>query len=379
MLRREFLLSSGIAAVAALPLAAGAAIGPPPASQIPVNFQFDGLALPPPIYARLLQELSAGLVPDNYSIGGVVGELEQRFAERLGKPAAIFLPTGTLANQLAVRALAGADRRVLVQADSHLYCDSGDASTVLSGLNLVPLARGRPELTMADVEEAVGRASAGRVPSPVGVISIENPVRRHHHRMVDFSEVHRISAFARARGIRLHLDGARLFNLPQHSGVPISQWTALFDTVYVSLWKHFNAASGAILAGDAAVIDGLRGVRRMFGGALPQAWPIAVVALHFVDSYEREYAAAWRVAEALFAALPRERFELERIDDGTSMLWLDLLQADAAAFARRLADDGMAVSSPRAGTRIALQVNASLAAARADDVIDAFVRAAGAR
>src|SRR4051794_2122278 len=107
----------------------------------PVQFRSDGLGLPPLAYARLLAEIAQcqGIAPDDYSRGGVVAELETRMAALLGKEAAVFLPTGTLANHLALRLLTGPRRRVLVQRESHLYCDEGDAAQQLSGFNLVPL------------------------------------------------------------------------------------------------------------------------------------------------------------------------------------------------------------------------------------------------
>lgn len=383
MQRRNFLLGSGAVALGALPLAATRGAAAKPVAPAPrLNLTHDGLALSPQEYAAQLAELAAAgaLQADNYSIGGVIAELEQRFAQRLGKPAAVFLPSGTLANHLAVRTLAGADRRVLVQADSHLYCDSGDAATVLSGLQLVPLAAGRPTMTLAEVQQQVERAAGGRVPAQVGVISIEAPVRRDDHRMVDVDETLRVADYARSRGIRLHLDGARLFNLPQHSGRTLQQWTAPFDTVYVSLWKHFNAMSGAILAGEKAVIENLYHVRRMFGGSLPQAWPVAALALRYLDSYERDYAAAWRTLDECSAALPRERFKLQRLPDGTSKVWLALHGIDPATFAARLATAGIGiVAGTDAKGRIPLLVNTSLARIRGDALAAELLRAAGTR
>ena len=383
MQRRDFLRGSGVAALGVLPYAAARAVEAKPApTRVTVNFTQDGLALSPQDYAGQLAQLTAegALTPDGYSNGGVIAELEQRFAAKLGKPAAVFLPTGTLANHVALRALAGDDRRVLVQADSHLYCDSGDAATVLSGLQLVPLAAGRPTITLDEVKEQVGRVEGGRVPGRIGVISIESPVRRHDHRMVDVAETRRVTDYARSLGMRLHLDGARLFNLPQHSGRTVKEWTAPFDTVYVSLWKHFNAMSGAILAGEQAVIENLYHVRRMFGGSLPQAWPVAAPALRYLDSYERDYAAAWRTLDDGFAALPRERFELQRPADGTSKAWLKLHGVDARAFATRLVSEGIAVPVPTdASGRIPLLVNTSLAGIRAEALAAAFLRAAEIR
>ena len=100
----------------------------------------DGIHHTPAEYAALLQKLSATLQPDDYSLGGVVTQLEQSVAAALGKETAVWLSTGTLANHLAVRLLAGEKRRVLVQQECHLYNDCGDCCQTLSGLHLVPLA-----------------------------------------------------------------------------------------------------------------------------------------------------------------------------------------------------------------------------------------------
>src|SRR5215469_15570625 len=102
-------------------------------------------------------------------------------------------------------------RRVLVQRESHIYNDSGDCAQELSGLSLVPLAPERATFTLAEVEAEVARAEEGRVSTPVGAISIESPVRRVLGEVFDFVEMQRIAAFARDKGIGLHLDGARLF------------------------------------------------------------------------------------------------------------------------------------------------------------------------
>jgi threonine aldolase len=117
-----------------------------------VRLSGDGLGLSPVEYAALLHRLldEKGIVPDSYSLGGVVEELEERCARVLGKERAIFMPTGTLANHLAVRALAGGSSRVIVQEESHLYQDEGDCAQTLSNLTLMPLAAGRATFTADD-------------------------------------------------------------------------------------------------------------------------------------------------------------------------------------------------------------------------------------
>ena len=168
---------------------------------------------------------------------------------------AVYLPTGTLANHLALRRLARDGRRVLVQQESHVYNDEGDCAQQLSGLTLVPLAPGRATFTLADVEAELRRVETGRVHTAVGAISIELPVRRIMGEVFDFAEMQKITAFARERRIGLHLDGARLFLASAYTGISPATCAALFDTVYVSLYKYFNAASGAILAGPRHLLE----------------------------------------------------------------------------------------------------------------------------
>ena len=383
--RRRFLGVTG--AAAASPMLA--ALGTPAAANATatllkrVNFASDGLGLSPAEYAALLGEVVAqdGFEPDYYSQGGVVRELERRFAKLLGKDDAIYLPTGTLANHLAVRKLAGDDRRVLVQAESHFYNDSGDCAQTLSGLNLVPLAERGSTLPVDEVERWLARSDSGRVETRVGVIAIESPVRRRDHEMADFDELRRMSSLARARGIRLHLDGARMFNLPLHSGKSLHDYGALFDTVYVSLWKHFNAGSGAILAGEAGFIEGLYHQRRMFGGALPHAWPEAAVALRFVDGYMEDYATSWQVADRLIALLQEDRrFSFEKVPRGTSRLFMTVTGVAPELFREHLAKQEVALSrgDPDSG-RFALQVNPTLLRVSADTLAGTFINAAGGR
>jgi threonine aldolase len=350
--------------------------GPPSGT---VDFTVDGLGLSPREYSQELIKLSEGgqVQPDSYSVGGTITELEQQFATLLGKERALFVPTGTLANHLAVRRLAGSDRRVLVQAESHLYNDSGDCAGVLSGLTLIPLAPGEDGFTAGQVEGALERAASAKVEAPIGVISIESPVRRRDHAMFDFDEMTRICALARRHGIRLHLDGARLFNLPHHSGRTVEDFTSLFDTVYVSLWKCFNAASGAILAGSRAHIDGLYQVRRMFGGSLPQAWPVAALALRYATGYLDEYSRAWTVASRFLALLEKDdRFVVERVPNGTSAFRLRVRGVEPGKLAERLASQQIVLPHPTETGAFRMIVNTSLNRADPDALAHAFAVAA---
>jgi threonine aldolase len=287
-----------------LPLAAkrGEMINP---SACAIHFRSDGLALSPTNYARLLARLAEehGIAADEFSLGGVVERLEARMAALLGKETAVFMPSGTLANHLAVRLLAQHGRRVLVQRESHLYSDTGDCAQELSGLTLVPLAAGRASFSLDEIVAETARAEGGRVGTPIGAISIESPVRRLSGEVFDYAEMRRIADFAREHRIGLHLDGARLFLATPYTGIAPAEYAAPFDTVYVSLYKYFNAAAGAVLAGPRHLLDGLYHQRRMFGGGLRQAWPYAAVALHFLEGFAERFAQAAAATASLFRAL----------------------------------------------------------------------------
>jgi threonine aldolase len=307
-----------------------------------------------------------------------VAALEDDFARLLDKEAALFMPTGTLANHSAVRALAGDRRRVIVQEISHLYNDSGDCAQELSALNLVPLAPGRASFAWEDVAAILERTASGRVARSVGAISIESPVRRLHNQAFDWDAMQDVCAQARSRGIALHLDGARLFVAAAYSGRRPADYAAPFDTVYVSLWKCFNAGGGAILAGPRAVLADLHHVRRrMFGGALWQAWPYAVVARHYADGYLERLGAAVRASETLIRLLSDDpRFGIERVPDGTSVFRLRLRTGDEPTFRRGLSARGITLPAPD-GHGFWLRVNETLLAESPAALAAAFGAALG--
>ena len=243
-----------------------------------------------------------------------------------------------------MRVLAQRGRRVLVQRESHIHNDSGDCAQELSGLTLIPLAPDRATLTLAEVAAEVERAEEGRVVTPVGVIAIESPVRRVVGEVFDFAEMQRITAFARERRIGLHLDGARLFLASPYTGIAPETYAALFDTVYVSLYKYFNAAGGAVLAGPRDMLADLYHQRRMFGGSLRQAWPCAAVALHYLDGFGERFGHAVEAAETLFRAVgEHERCQLLRSPAATNVARLRVHGDDAAGLPERLHASGVSI------------------------------------
>ncbi len=350
-----------------------------------IHFRSDGLALSPGEYACLLARLAEnhGIAADEFSRDGVVARLEDRMAAMLGKEIAVFVPSGTLANHLALRLLAQRGRRVLVQRESHIYNDTGDCAQELSGLTLIPLAPDRASFGLAEAAAEVARIEGARVATPVGVISIESPVRRVRGEVFDFSEMQRIAGFAREHRIGLHLDGARLFLASAYTGIAPQTYAALFDTVYISLYKYFNAAGGAVLAGPRHLLENLYHQRRMFGGGLRQAWPYAAVALHYIDGFGERFERAAATAEALFCALREHgRCEILRPAAATNVTRLRILRSDASRLPERLLARGVsirpALQSTAEGGEFELFTNETILRRPAAETIGIFLEALGA-
>ena len=343
-----------------------------------VHTSGDGIGITPREYAALLNRLcqSKVVVDDNYLLGGEVEAFEQHWAKLLGKETAVFMPSGTLANQLALRALAGSKRRVIVPEVSHIYNDTGDACQTLSGQTLMPLAPGRATFTRADVEAVLTRTAGGRVSTDVGAIVIESPIRRLSGQMFDWDEVKRISALARDRGIGMHLDGARLFMASAYTGISPAEYAAHFDTVYISLWKYFNCGIGAILAGPKRVLDGMFHVRRMFGGNLAVGWNAALVARHYMDGFEGRLKSAVQISETFYSAMAKHpRITIERIPNGTNLTRVTFKGISAADVAKQLAERGVAMSAPREPATLTFGVNETWNRMPAADLIRAFEQA----
>ena len=384
--RRRFLrtgalgLGAGVLTPSMATAQRGRAVAPGTAAptSMRVRMTGDGLGLTAGDQARLLTQLAddGQIDRDSYSNGGTVEHLEQRLAALLGKERAVFMPTGTLANHLAVRALAGGTGRAVVQAESHLFNDSGDCVQTLSAITLMPLAPGQSTFTLDALQEVVGRTASGRVARPVSVISIETPVRRRYGETFDEREMERVTDYARREGIRLHLDGARLFLQSAYTGIDVAEYARPFDTVYVSLYKYFNAVSGAILAGPRALLDDMYHTRRMFGAGLPGVWPFAAVALHHVSGFVDRFRDAVAVSEAFIAQLTQhDAFTVERMTGGTNLFRLSVAAPDLVVFRRRLRDQGVDLGGASSDGWFLVGVNETWNRTTAGALADKFVAA----
>ncbi len=329
----------------------------------PVDFIQDGLALAPSETARLLQRITERrtIQRDSYLAGGAVEELEQRLAQRLGKEAGLYVPTGTLANHLAVTALTRHGDRVVVDATSHLARDAGDGLPRWAGRSLIRVEDERAGFSPAALEKVLAEAAGGKVAVAIGAIALESPMRR---RLCEVIAPERFSALidlARSHSVPIHLDAARLLPGCAWTGEEPAEVAGHADTVYVSLWKCFNAPSGALLAGTRSSIEPLRAVRRSLGGCPPTAWINAAIALNFLDDgavpFELARAAGERLIEQIESA---GHLRFERVPHGTSIVLLS--KVDNGAPNPSPSDESMSVrlSALDNHGRLAIKINPTL-------------------
>ena len=232
---------------------------------------------PRAILAELAEETDPETPSDSYGTGELLETLERRVATLLGKEAAVFMPSGTMAQQIALRIWSERTGRgaVAYHATSHLALHEANALTFLHGLR--PLVAGTPNelLTAGDVR-ALG--------DPIAALLIELPQRELGARLPAWDDLVALCDAARERGSALHLDGARLWEAQPFYARPHAAIAALFDSVYVSFYKGLGAIAGAALAGDAALIAEARIWQHRHGGRLVSIAPFALSALQALDA-----------------------------------------------------------------------------------------------
>jgi threonine aldolase len=250
--------------------------------------------MPHRVLQQVLDHLPADTPPDGPD--GPVALLERRIAELLGTPAALFFPTGTMAQQSALRVHAERRGRFAFAAHPrcHLAVWEQQGHAVVHGLRFHPVGDANTLLTVDDLD-AVGERLAALV--------LELPQRDIGGQLPDWAALRAQVAWARDRGAAAHLDGARLWEAQPYYDRPHAEIAGLFDTAYVSLYKGLQGARGAVLAGDDEFLAEAAVWRQRLGGKLPDAWPLAAVALVGLDELLPRMPAFRDHAVALAAAI----------------------------------------------------------------------------
>jgi threonine aldolase len=293
----------------------------------PIDLRSDTVTQPTPAMRRAIAEAEVG--DDVFGDDPTVLRLEERVAGILGKEAALLVPSGTMANQLAVRVHTQPGDEVLVEAQAHLYYYEAGAPAALSGVMCRCLPGQRGVFTAADIEAALRPADA-HFP-PTRLVCVENTHNRGGGKVWPFERLREVAACARRHGLALHLDGARLWNASVASGVPERDYAAWFDTVSVCFSKGLGAPVGSALAGPRDLIERARRFRKMFGGGMRQAGILAAGALFALEHHRarlaEDHAHARRLAEAL-AGLPGAAIDPASVE--TNLVYFRVTQRPAA-------------------------------------------------
>ncbi|MDB4970056.1 MAG: Low-specificity L-threonine aldolase [Myxococcales bacterium] len=317
---------------------------------------------------------------DVYGEDPSVNQLQERVAALLGKEAALYVPSGTMANQIALAIHTRPGDEVLVSHGAHCMVFESGAAGALAGVQFGVIGDKRGRFTAADVAEAINPDNHHFAPTTL--VAVENTHNRGGGAIVAQRDILAIADLVHRRGLALHLDGARIWNAHVATGMPLHELAAPFDTVSVCLSKGLGAPVGSLMAGTKALVHKAHRRRKMLGGGMRQAGLLAAAGLwaleHNLARLAEDHANARRFAEPL-ARLPGIGLDLATVE--TNIVIWDLLPdcpLDGAAFVARARAQGLLLNAVaarrlRAVTHLDVDANACAAAA---EIAAAVLRAA---
>src|SRR5438552_108768 len=313
----------------------------------------DTATRPTPGMRRAMAEAEVG--DEQRGLDPTTNALQDCTARLLGKEAALFLPSATMANLIACRLHTNPGEAVILESRCHILNAEGGGLAVHSGLVPRPIGGDRGRFTPEQVREQLSGPSPYRPPTTL--LACEQTHNAGGGTVWPAEQLAAVCAAAREAGLKTHLDGARLFNAAVAAGVPATAFTAPFDTVMICLSKGLGAPTGAVLAGPAEAMGRARILKQLFGGAMRQSGVLAAAGLyaldHHVERLAEDHAHARMLAEGL-AELPGAELDPGAVE--TNIVIFEV--ADAPGLVRSLAsqvelqaDDQHRV---RAVTRLAL-------------------------
>jgi threonine aldolase len=302
---------------------------------------------------------------DVYGEDPTVNALQEEGARLTGKEAALFVPSGTMANQAALRAQTQHGDLVLASDGAHLLRYESGAAAAISGVQVKTI--GAHGLFGADDVRRAVTASDHHNP-PTTLVALENTHNAAGGRIVPLDLVREVAHTARELGLGLHLDGARVFNAAAATGVPVAEWSAPFDTVTFCLSKGLGAPVGSLVCGTAGTIDRVHRVRKMLGGGMRQAGILAAAGLFALAHNVARLAEDHDNAARLARGLSELGLEVDPWPE-TNIVFVRVRQG-AADLARALRARGVLVNAV-ADDRLRAVTHLDVSA---DDVADALAR-----
>jgi threonine aldolase len=298
-----------------------------------VDLRSDTVTRPSPAMRRAIAEAEVG--DDQYGEDPSVIALQERVAALLGKEAALFVPTGTMANQLALKLFCRPGDDVVVGVESHAVWHETGAGAANAGVQFTEI--GDDGLFSAEEFLAARKPKDHLLYPPTTLVQVEDTQNRKGGLVWSPDELRRVGDAAREHGVASYLDGARLLNAAVARGDAPADLAAPFDLVSIALSKGLGCPAGSVMAGTAADVAALVRYRRMLGGALRQAGVLAAAGLHAldhnVDRLADDHANARLIGERL-AAVDGVTVDLDRLETNIVVFHLDAPAAGVVAAAR---------------------------------------------
>jgi len=294
-----------------------------------------------PTQAMLQAMASAPLGDDVYGDDPTVNRLQETAAERLGKEAALFVASGTMGNLLGVLVNARSGQEIIAEASSHLFLNEAAGTAVVGGIQVRQVPTERGVLAPEQVLAALRPRNDDHQPVSAAVV-IENTHNRHGGLAWPLADLRRVGETARAHGLAVHMDGARLFNAAVATGASAQQIADVADTVTFCLSKGLSCPVGSLLCGPASKIAEARKWRKMLGGGMRQAGVLAAAGLvaldTMIDRLAEDHENARSLAEGL-AELTGVECDLTRVQ--TNIVFFRLTGTSAADFLAGCANLGL--------------------------------------
>jgi threonine aldolase len=246
-----------------------------------IDLRSDTVTRPTPAMRKAMAEAEVG--DDVFGEDPTVNALQGKVANLLGKEAALFVPSGTMANQLSIKSHTQPGDEVIIEASSHPYNFEGGAGAALSGIQFQCLKGVRGILDASQIEEAI-RPADHHFPV-TKLICLENTHNRGGGSIYPLEKMAEIYRLAKSKGLMLHLDGARLWNASVATGIKPREYAQWADSVSVCLSKGLGAPIGSLVAGSKSFIDRVHRFRKMFGGGMRQAGIIAAAGIYALDHH----------------------------------------------------------------------------------------------
>ena len=305
-----------------------------------IDLRSDTVTKPTPAMREAMARAEVG--DDVLGDDPTVKELEAETASLLGKEAAVFTPSGTMANQMAIRCQTEPGDEIIVEANGHLYYYEAGAPAALSGV-MCRCVEGRRGVFSGAELEAVLRPANAHFPR-TRLVCLENTHNRGGGKIWPLEQIREVCSAARKRGLQLHLDGARLWNASVATGVAEREYAAHFDTINVCFSKGLGAPVGSALAGSRDLVERARRFRKMFGGGMRQAGIIAAGALFALRHHRARLAEDHANAKALATGLAHvEGLEVVPAEVETNMVRIGVRTMPAEQLAERLRARGVLV------------------------------------